>query len=187
VLCVIIVVVMTGHNLFYTYIAPWLIAVGGFEKDSIAILLFLFGGAGAVGLVLAGLVSDRFPRAGLIAATALVAASVLVLAIFSSSQVVIITALVVWGIAFGGLPAMLQTRMLHTASARLRDMAAALFTTSFNFAIGFGAFVGGLVLDQVGVIRLPFVDVVIITVGVAFMLASNVWLAARAKRPGLPR
>jgi predicted MFS family arabinose efflux permease len=187
VLCVIIVVVMTGHNLFYTYIAPWLIAVGGFEKDSIAILLFLFGGAGAVGLVLAGLVSDRLPRAGLIAATALVAASVLVLAIFSSSQVVIITALVVWGIAFGGLPAMLQTRMLHTASARLRDMAAALFTTSFNFAIGFGAFVGGLVLDQVGVITLPFVDVVIITVGVAFMLASNVWLAARAKRPGMPR
>jgi len=91
----------------------------------------------------------------------------------------------VWGIAFGGLPAMLQTRMLHAASARLRDLAAALFTTSFNFAIGFGALVGGLLLDQVGIITLPFVDVAIISVGVVFMLISNVWLAARARRSRL--
>jgi predicted MFS family arabinose efflux permease len=187
VLCIVIIVVMTGHNLFYTYIAPWLISVGGFAEDSIAVLLFLFGGAGAIGLVLAGLVSDRFPRAGLIVATALVAASVLVLALAADSQVVIVGAIVVWGIAFGGLPAMLQTRMLHTASARLRDLAAALFTTSFNFAIGFGALAGGIVLDQVGIITLPFVDVVIIAVGVVFMLASNAWLATRSRRAGLSR
>jgi len=187
VLCLIIVVVMTGHNLFYTYISPWLIEVGGFEKDAIAILLFLFGGAGAIGLVLAGLVSDRYPRGGLVIATVLVAASVLVLGVFSGSQVVIVVALVLWGMAFGGLPAMLQTRMLHTASARLRDLAAALFTTSFNFAIGFGALVGGLLLDGVGIISLPFIDVAIISVGVVFMLVSNVWLASRTRLPGVPR
>jgi predicted MFS family arabinose efflux permease len=182
ILCLIIIVVMTGHNLFYTYIAPWLIAVGGFEEDSIAILLFLFGGAGAIGLVLAGLVTDRFPRGGMVVATVVVAVSVFVLALFSGSQVAIVASLVVWGIAFGGLPAMLQTRMLHAASARLRDLAAALFTTSFNFAIGFGALVGGLLLDQIGIITLPFVDVAIISVGIVFMLVTNVWLAARAKR-----
>jgi predicted MFS family arabinose efflux permease len=187
VLCIIIIVVMTGHNLFYTYIAPWLTDVAAFDSGFLAVLLFLFGGAGAIGLVLAGLVSDRFPRAGLIVATALAAASVLVLALSSGSQVVVVGAIVVWGIAFGGLPAMLQTRMLHTASARLRDLAAALFTTSFNFAIGFGAFAGGLVLDEAGIIALPFVDVVIIAVGVVFMVLSNVWLATRARRLGLPR
>jgi predicted MFS family arabinose efflux permease len=185
VLCLIIVVVMTGHNLFYTYIAPWLNDTAGFAEDSNAVLLFLFGGAGAIGLVLAGLVSDRFPRGGLVVATSLVAVSVLVLGVFSQSQVVVVAAIVVWGMAFGGLPAMLQTRMLHTASARLRDLAAALFTTSFNFAIGFGALVGGLLLDQFGVITLPFVDVVIISVGVVFMVASNIWLAKRAQRPRL--
>jgi len=100
---------------------------------------------------------------------------------------VIVVALVLWGMAFGGLPAMLQTRMLHTASARLRDLAAALFTTSFNFAIGFGALVGGLLLDGVGIISLPFVDTVIIAAGVVFMLLSNLWLASRAKLPGVPR
>jgi len=187
VLCLIIVVVMTGHNLFYTYISPWLIEVGGFEKDAIAVLLFLFGGAGAIGLVLAGLVTDKYPRGGLIVATVLVAASVLVLGLFSGSQVVIVVSLVLWGMAFGGLPAMLQTRMLHTASARLRDLAAALFTTSFNFAIGFGALVGGLLLDGVGIISLPFVDTVIIAAGVVFMLLSNLWLASRTRLPGVPR
>jgi len=182
ILCIIIVVVMTGHNLFYTYIAPWLTEVGGFPSSSTAILLFLFGGAGAVGLVLAGLVSDRFPLGGMTVATIVVAIAVLTMALVSQSQVVIVAALVVWGIAFGGLPAMLQTRMLHTASARLRDLAAAMFTTSFNFAIGFGALVGGLLLDAIGIVSLPFADVAIMAVGIVFMLVSNVWLGARSRR-----
>ena len=183
VLCLIIVILMTAHYIYYTYIAPWLIDVAGFEEDSIAILLFLFGGAGAIGLVLAGLVSDRFPRGGFIVATAVVAFAVLVIGVFSASSVIVVASLVLWGIAFGGLPAMLQTRMLHTASARVRDLAAALFTTSFNFAIGFGALIGGWVLDSAGLIVLPFIDVVLLVVGIAFMLVTNVWLAARARRP----
>ncbi len=187
ILCLIIVTIMLGHNLFYTYVAPWLIHVGGFPEDSIAILLFLFGGAGALGLVLAGLVSDRYPRAGLILATTLVMLSVFVLALFSSSSVVVIVALVVWGVAFGGLPAMLQTRMLHAASARLRDLAAALFTTSFNLAIGLGALLGGILLDQIDLSVLPFVDVAILCVGIVLMILTNVWLARRARKPRPPR
>ncbi|MCU1424334.1 MAG: transporter [Microbacteriaceae bacterium] len=182
-LCGIIIVVMSGHYLFYTYIAPWLITIGGFEPSAVPVMLFIFGGAGALGLVLAGLVSDRFPRGGLLGGTTITAASVLIVGVFSGSQVVIVAALVLWGIAFGGLPSMLQTRMLHTASARARDLSSALYTTSFNLAIGFGAFVGALLLDTLGLGVLPFVDVAVLTVGVALLIAMNVWLARRARRP----
>jgi predicted MFS family arabinose efflux permease len=180
IICVITIVVMIGHNTFYTYIAPYLVEVVGFEPDAIAMLLFVYGGAGAIGLVVAGLVSDRYPRAGLLGAVALVAASVLLIGLAPITWVAI-PALVVWGVAFGGAPAMLQARMLHTASARIRDVSAAYFTTSFNIAIGGGALLGGIIFDQISITALPIVDVVILAVGIAFIMFSDAWLRKRSQ------
>jgi DHA1 family inner membrane transport protein len=182
VLCVVIVVIMIGQNIFYTYIAPWLIQVGHFGEGAVPGLLLLYGGAGAVGLVLAGFVTDRRPRSGMIVAFILVVASVLALALFASSAPAAITFVIVWGIAFGGGPAMIQTRLLHTASPRMRDTAAALQTTSFNVAIGGGALVGGLLLDSYGLTILPYATVVVMVVGIVFLIASDLWLARRAAR-----
>ena len=182
VLCIVIIVIMMGHYIFYTYIAPWLIQEVGFEESAVAPLLFLFGGAGAIGLALAGLVADRFPRYGFVATSAVAVVPVLVFVFFPHSPVIVIVALVVWGIAFGGLPAMLQTRMLHTASARLRDLAAALFTTSFNLAIGTGALVGGLILDRSGFGALPVADLIFLVVALIFSLVSDAWLRSRHQR-----
>jgi predicted MFS family arabinose efflux permease len=187
-LCAIIIVVMAGHNIFYTYIAPYLISVANFGEDSIAVLLFVYGGAGAIGLAISGVISDRYPRAGLTVSVGVVAASVLAIALFPGHGWVVITALIVWGIAFGGAPAILQTRMLHTASARLRDIASAFYTTSFNLAIGGGAFIGGILLDRFGLGILPFVDVSVLIAGIALMIVSDVVLrrqAARRRASGL--
>jgi predicted MFS family arabinose efflux permease len=134
--CVVILIVLTAQNTFYTYIAPWLTEVAGFPGDSVAILLFLFGGAGVLGLVLAGIASDRFPKRGFAVAVLAVMLSVLALALLSQNPVVVVAAFVVWGTAFGGVPAMLQTRMLRTASFQMRDLAGALQTTAFNIGIG---------------------------------------------------
>lgn len=183
IICFIIMVAMTGQNIYYTYIAPWLITVGGFTEQNIAPLLFLYGGAGAIGLVLAGMVTDRSPRRAYLVTTVIVGVAVVALALLSAIPVAIIVALSLWGLAFGGLPAMLQTRMLHTSSARIRDLGAALFTTSFNFAIGGGAFLGGLLLDQFGVHVLPFVDLVLLSAGLVLSLLTDSWLKRRALKP----
>lgn len=182
VICLVIVVIMTGQNVYYTYIAPWLIHTASFDESAIALLLFLYGGAGAVGLALAGIVADRFSRRGFVVATGIVLVAVLALATMSGSPAVVIAAIVLWGIAFGGLPAMLQTRMLHTASARIRDLAAALFTTSFNLAIGGGALVGGILLDRFGLASLPFIDLAFLVAGIVLSLVTDAWLTARANR-----
>ena len=180
--CSITGVVMAGHNVFFTYIVPYFIGVNGFPESSVSTLLFVYGGAGAIGLFLAGWVGVRFPRAGLVGAFLAVAASVLMIGLFPRQAWLVIGALVVFGIAFGGAPAMLQTRLLVVASPRLRDAAAAYFTTAFNIAIGGGAFIGGHLLDTYGIEVLPFVYVAVALAGVAFILVSDVVLVRRSDR-----
>lgn len=182
VLCVVILLMLTGQNLYSTYIAPWLIQVGGFDPDVVPFMLFLFGGAGAIGLVLAGLVTDRYPRRGLIGATILVMISVFVLAVVSANQFAVVVAFIVWGVSFGGLPAMLQTRMLHTASFRMRDLAAALQTTAFNIGIGAGALIGGLLLEGIGIGSLPLVQIAFLLAGVVVFLVFDALRVAKARR-----
>lgn len=57
--------VITGHFLLYTYIAPLLKQFGGYDNATSGILLFVFGAAGVVGTIGAGSLSDRFPRQAL--------------------------------------------------------------------------------------------------------------------------
>jgi DHA1 family inner membrane transport protein len=182
VLCSLIVVIALGHNAFYTYIAPWLIGVAHFSGSAVAPLLFLYGGAGAVGLALAGVVADRFPRRGVLIITVATLLPVTLLAFLSQIPWVAIVAFGVWGAMFGGLPAILQTRMMHTASVRVRDLAAALFTTSFNLAIGGGALLGGALLDSYGLGILPWVDLVLLLAGLVLSIATTAWLDARDRR-----
>jgi predicted MFS family arabinose efflux permease len=180
--CVVILIVLTAQNTFYTYIAPWLTEVAGFPGDSVAILLFLFGGAGVLGLVLAGIASDRFPKRGFAVAVLAVMVSVLALALLSQNPVIVVAAFVVWGTAFGGVPAMLQTRMLRTASFQMRDLAGALQTTAFNIGIGGGALLGGILIDGVGISSLPLVELGLLTLGIAVSVAVDAAYSRRAQR-----
>ncbi|WP_245836173.1 MFS transporter [Paramicrobacterium agarici] len=182
IVCIVILLVLTAHNTFYTYIAPWLVSEAGFPADSVAFLLFLFGGAGAVGLVIAGFTTDRFPKRGFAIAVLSLMAAITVLAALTSNQAVVTVAFVVWGVTFGGIPAMLQTRMLHTASFRLRDLAAALQTTAFNVGIGGGALLGAVILDGTSLSALPIAALVLFGVGLALSIATDALRVARARR-----
>jgi len=180
--CVVIVILLTGQNTFYTYIAPWLVQTAGFAASSIAFLLFLFGGAGAVGLLLAGFAADRFPKRGFAAAALAMMVAILVLALVSANPVTVVVAFVVWGVAFGGVPAMLQTRMLHTASLRVRDLAAALQTTAFNVGIGGGALLGAVLLDGLGLPSLPLVAIALVLLALLLSVATDAARGASARR-----
>jgi predicted MFS family arabinose efflux permease len=181
-LCIIIVLIMTGHNIFYTYIAPFLIGPVGLDVGAVAGVLFLYGGAGAIGVVLAGLLVDRYPRTALVAALGGIIVSVLVVGLVPDNPWVAIPAIIAWSVAFGGIPSMVQTRMLHTASARLRDVASAYQTTAFNIGIGGGALIGGIVLDVWSITALPFVDIAITVAALILLLAADRWLHIRARR-----
>ena len=159
VVCVITGVVMIGQYAVYTYIAPYLIDVVGADAAEVGPLLFGYGIAGAVGLLLAGTVLGRRPTLGLLIAFAGVGIGVAALAAFSAVPVLAIGAFFFWGIAFGALPPLLNTRLLHSASARIRDAAAAFYTTAFNLGIGGGALLGAALYNTIGLQALPWVFV----------------------------
>jgi predicted MFS family arabinose efflux permease len=173
VVCVTVVLIITGQNIFYTYIAPWLIGVASFSPDAVPSLLFVYGAAGAIGLLLAGILGDRFPRASVSGLVAALALSITLLALSAAVPWLVIGSLVLWSISFGGLPALFHARVLHTASHNIRDLAAAWLTTSFNLAIGGGALIGGLLLDRLGLVVLPWAEVILVLFGLAFIVTID--------------
>ena len=178
-LCSITALTMVGHYTFYTYVAPFLIYGLGVDASSVAPLLFAFGIAGAGGLILTGTVFGPRPQLGLVVSLAMCAVSVTVLGIFTATLPVAIAAFVLWGLAFGALPPLLQTRLLHVASHRIRDTASAFYTTAFNAGIGGGALVGALLLDTVGLHVVPFVYVGILVAALALVIVSELVLRRR--------
>lgn len=181
-LCGVVLVVMLAHFTLYTYIAPYLVGPMGFAPDAVAGMLFVYGGAGAVGLVLAGVTADRFPRSGFLVALGVMVLAVLGLALVPGSPWLAIPLLVLWAIAFGGAPAMLQTELLRTASPRIRDVAAAALTTAFNVGIGSGALLGGVLLDRVGIVALPLTDAALTVLGIGIAIIGGA-LLHRSRAP----
>ena len=178
-ICSITGLTMIGHYTFYTYIAPFLLDGLGVSTSMVAPLLFVYGIAGAVGLVIAGTLFGPRPQLGLVTLISVSAVSVSVLAIFTANLPVALVAFVLWGIAFGGLPAMMQTRLLHTASPRIRDAASAFYTSAFNAGIGGGALLGATLLEVVGLDVIPFVYVGILVASLTLVVVSDLVIRRR--------
>lgn len=171
--CILTVLIMLGHNTFNTYIAPWIVDVAAFSPDSVALLLFVSGTAGALGLFLSGVFGDRYPRATFAILLGLVGVAVALLAGLAGPHWLVIALFFAWGAAFGGLPSLLHGRVLGVASPRIRDVASAALTTSFNLAIGGGALLGGVLLDAFGIANVPWAYVALLVAALAFVVISD--------------
>ncbi|RDV46067.1 MFS transporter [Leifsonia sp. ku-ls] len=170
--CLIAAVTMVGHYAFYTFVVPFLTGPMGVPAGNVGALLFVYGIAGAGGLLLAGSVLGPRPQLGLIVTLLVTGASVAALAVVSAQPVAALIAFLLWGLAFGALPPLLQTRLLHTSSPAFRDTASALYTTSFNIGIGGGALVGSLIFDAGGLMLLPwcYVGLLLVSVVLVFVV-----------------
>jgi len=179
--CLIAAVTMIGHYSFYTFVVPFLTGPMGVAAGEVGGLLFIYGIAGAIGLVLAGSVLGPRPQFGLLLALVVTGVAVAGLAAFAGQPVLALIAFVIWGLAFGALPPLLQTRLLHTSSPAFRDTASALYTTSFNIGIGGGALLGSLIFDAGGLMLLPIVYIVLLAVSLVLVLVVG-RMAVRAAR-----
>jgi DHA1 family inner membrane transport protein len=174
-LCLLAAVIMIGHYAFYTFIAPYLTGELGVARGDVALLLAVYGIAGAVGLVLAGTVFGPRPTLGLVLSVVVAALSVSVMALFAAAPAIAIPAFVLWGLVFGTLPPLLGARLLHAASVDIRDTASAFYSTSFNIGIGGGALVGAALLDGLGLTSLPVAYLIALTLAGALLLAAELY------------
>jgi DHA1 family inner membrane transport protein len=182
-LCVTVALLIVGQNTFYTYIAPYISDTAGFGPDAVGPILFLYGGAGAIGLLLAGIAGSRFPIAAVVAGAAGAIVCILVLGVAPGLQWLVVVAIIAWGVAFGALPPLLHTRNMRVASPRLRDLASALLSTAFNLGIGGGALVGALLLPAGGIEVLPWTAALIMSSGLVLVL-SSAWNSRRKGSAG---
>jgi predicted MFS family arabinose efflux permease len=185
VVCLTVLLVMTGQNVFTTYIVPWMLEVPQVAEGAISPLLFAQGAAGAVGVLLAGRFGDRFPRASVLIFLFGVIFFVALLGAFGSVPAVAFVGLLVWPLFFGGIPALMHARVMASASPRIRDQASAFLTISFNVGIGGGALLGGILIDGLGIRTLPWGEVAFLSVAVLFVIGTNIY-AARADRVVAP-
>ncbi|MFJ6481402.1 MULTISPECIES: MFS transporter [unclassified Streptomyces] len=139
--------VMIGHFLAFTYIAPYLEQVTGISEGMVGVLLLVFGAAGFAGNFVAGAVVGRSVHGTLVGALVLMAGSLALLWAFGDSRPAAITLLVLWGLAFAALPVGLQTWVLQLAKEE-SDAASSLYVAAFNGAIAVGSLAGGLVVDS---------------------------------------
>lgn len=180
--CVVTGVFMIGHYSLYTYIAPFLERSSGLSSSSLSLALFAYGIAGALGLVLVGVVLGKRPALAIPVLMGFVALTVVGLLVFEGQAVPSFVVFVILGITFGALPPLLQVRLLQLAPARIRDISNSFYTSSFNAGIGAGALIGGFVLSGAGLGALPRLYVVIAIVMIVVFVVSDRVLVVRDRR-----
>jgi predicted MFS family arabinose efflux permease len=164
-----------GHYALYTYVSTVLLRAA-VPESALGPALFLFGATGVVGLWLAGLVIDRRPRAGFLAALVLAAICIAALLVLQGSTAGTVAAVSAWIVGFGAIPVFCTAACLR-ARALSPDLSAAVNNAASNVGIGLGAAVGGLVFATAGL------STVIVVAAASFAAAVVLVVMLRAAFP----
>lgn len=162
-----VVLIFTGQFAAYTYITPYLNQISGIESAQLSLFLLGYGVAGVFGNVLCGWCVERDVRLAVLSTALLLGCSMLLL-VCSNHPLVAITAVVAWGLGFGMLPIAIQNWIFSAAPERL-ETAAALFVSIGQLAMGAGALLGGIAIDQYGVASALWLGAAGVLVGAAWI------------------
>lgn len=164
-----------GHNILYTYIAPFLEPAG--ITGQIDRVLLVFGLTALLSIWMVGLLIDRWLRPLVLISCALFGLAALALGFQADTPAALYLCVAVWGLSFGGLPTLLQTALAKTAGASA-DAAQSMLVTAWNLAIAGGGIAGGMLLEGPGVRAFPWV--------ITALLLACLLVAARAREHGFP-
>lgn len=144
------VLIFVGQFAAYTYITPFLIGATGIDTGTLSMVLLGYGAAGFAGNLFGGWAAGRNFVFALAGTAFLIALSVAGLLLAGGNTLAAVAWVVAWGFGFGMLPIAMQTFLFSSAPDRLESIAA-LFVSIAQLAIGLGALVGGLAVDNFGV------------------------------------
>ncbi|BBN56098.1 MFS transporter [Pseudomonas chlororaphis subsp. aurantiaca] len=141
-----------GHNILYTYIAPFLEPAG--ITGQIDRVLLVFGLTAVLSIWVVGLLIDRWLRRLVLVSCTLFSLCALLLALRPDAPAAVYASMVLWGLSYGGLGTLLQTALAKT-SGPSADAAQSMLVTAWNLAIAGGGLVGGVLLEGPGYCRFP--------------------------------
>lgn len=176
-----------GTFVAFTYLAPMLQQLAGFEAGAVGLVMLVYGVSVAIGNIWGGRLADkRGPVGALKLIFALLAAVLLLLNFTASSKPLVVLTVLLWGaVAFGNV-AGLQVYVVQLAerhAPRAVDVASGLNIAAFNVGIALGALLGGEIVARWGLTQLPWIGALV----VLGALALTAWSGRLDARRPLPR
>ena len=169
---------VAGFLTFNTYVTPFLLDISGFTSSALGPILLASGLGGLTGTLIIGRLLDRNPWAAVALPLALVSAALLGLYSLGHQQVPTVLLVAIAGMAFSMLAIAVLSRTLQVAPGST-DLASAGTNSAFNVGIAAGAFIGGGLLDSIGVRSVALVGGLLAMVALVIMTADEPVLARR--------
>lgn len=150
----------------FTYLAPILEQVSGFDASAVGLIMLVYGVSVAVGNIQGGKMADKFgPVKALTIIFAGLAAILFVLNFTAYNPIAAVITILVWGaFAFGNIPG-LQVYVVKLAekyAPNAVDVASGLNIAAFNVGIALGSWSGGLIVERAGLMNTPRVGGVVV-------------------------
>lgn len=162
-----------GTFVVFTYLSPLLHDISGFQEQTVAVILLVYGIAIAIGNVIGGKAANHKPMNALFYMFALQAIVLFVLAFTAPFKgPALITIFFMGLLAFMNVPG-LQVYVVMLAdrfAPGARDTASAVNIAAFNAGIAIGAYLGGVVTDHMGLIHTAWVGGIMV-LGAVFLTA----------------
>ncbi len=167
-----------GYYTGYSYIEPFLLQVGGIESGMVTIVLSVFGVASIVGSLACSKLYPRFRFPFFRIITIGVPVALLLMhAAVGLGVGAVFADVVLWGICAASVSVVYQAEIINVSADEEETVAMAFFSGIFNFGIGFGAFLGGQVVNTAGIANVFYVGGILGVVSIVFCLLVAVrWL-----------
>lgn len=161
---------VTAHFTAYSYVEPYMLTISQFSQHFATLILLSFGVAGLLASWLFGHIYERYPRAFLVSAVALLLLALWASAWLPSLPLIWLALALLWGLAITTITLALQLRVLQL-SPNATDVAMSIFSGIYNVGIGGGALVGSLVIASFGLSMVGYVGA-----GIALIAMLNLIL-----------
>ncbi|MBG9945947.1 MFS transporter [Brevibacillus formosus] len=154
-----------GTFVTFTFLGPILEEITGYQASAVSLILLVYGIAVAIGNTVGGKAADKNPVKAL-RWMFIIQAIILVILTFTApfKWVGTLTIMLMGLLAFMNVPG-LQVYVVQLAEKYVPsavDVASAINIAAFNLGIAIGAFVGGIIVDTIGLIHTPWVGGVMV-------------------------
>jgi len=167
-----------GTFITFTYLASILNEVSGFDSSSVALILLVYGVSVAIGNIWGGKMADKFgPIKALTIIFAGLASILFMLSFTAYNPITAVLTILVWGaFAFGNVPGLqvyvVKLAEKHTPDAV--DVASGLNIAAFNVGIAIGAWGGGNIVAEHGLMNTPWVGSIVVLVALVLTRYSGI-------------
>ena len=166
-----------GSLIAFTFLAPILEDISGFNANMVGLVLLAYGISVAVGNIWGGRLADRKgPVAALKIIFGLLAAVLLVLTFTAPSKPLVLLTVLAWGaVAFGNVPA-LQVYVVRQAEQVVpdaTDVASGFNISAFNLGVAGGSWVGAQVVGHLGLVHTPWIAALVTLAALGLTVLSG--------------